>query len=126
MKRLVLAALVALSFSLAPVAVAQVDIGGGPGNEVDFPDDGTRTGRTPRIPGTGRTPGTERVPGSPRTEGTPRIPGTGRIPGTPRTGGDPSQLPRTGSAVATIAMDGAALLGAGLVFVRARRRLATN
>ena len=126
MKRFVLPALVAMFLSLAPVASAQVGVGGG--GSIDIPADtaGGRTGRTPRVEGSPRTPGTERIPGTPRTEGTPRIPGTGRIPGTPRVGDDPGRLPRTGVDAAMVAMDGAALLGAGLVLMRARRRLATN
>lgn len=141
MRRFVFAALVAACLSLAPVASAQVGVGStgsGGSNSPDLqqtdtpaelhggleaPDDDLARGRTPRIAGTGRTPGTERTPG------TGRIPGTGRTPGTPRTGGttgDPSSLPRTGVDATTVAMDGAALLGAGLLFLRARRRLATN
>jgi hypothetical protein len=141
MRRFVFVALVAAALSLAPVASAQVGVGGANGGGtgspdlqqtdtpaelhggLEAPDDDLARGRTPRTPGTGRIPGTGRTPGTERT------PGTGRIPGTPRVGvtdGHPSSLPRTGVDATTVAMDGAALLGAGLLFLRARRRLATN
>jgi hypothetical protein len=141
MKRFVFVALVAAALSLAPFASAQVGVGSsGSGGEnspelqqtdspaelhggLEAPDDDLARGRTPRTPGTGRVPGTGRTPGTERT------PGTGRTPGTPRvgvTGHAPHSLPRTGVDAATVAMDGAALLGAGLLFLRARRRLATN
>ncbi len=115
MKRFVLPAVATVVLGLAPAAAAQVVVPSGGEATVN-----SGTSRTERVAGTGRTPGTGRTEGTGRTPGTP---GTGRTAGTPRTGGSPRELPSTGSPAALIAMDGAALLGAGLVLVRTRRRL---
>lgn len=88
------------------------------------------TGRTPGTPrqesAQGRTPGTGRTAGTPRQESTQgrteRIPGTGRTPGTPRTGRP--GLPATGMDPASIAQDAAALVAAGALMIRLRRRFA--
>ena len=124
MKRFVLPVIAVAVLGLSPAVSAQVVGGEG---DVDMGDGRTgRTPRTERIPGTGRTPRTERIPGTGRTERIPGTPRTERIPGTPRVGDDDvRRLPKTGSPVAAIAMDGVTMLGAGLVLLRARRRLQT-
>lgn len=104
MKRFIAPAVAALVLSLAPAVVAQEG----------------RTPGEPREPGTGRTAG---APGEPGTPGTGRTAGAPREAGTPRTGGEsPRSLPTTGFA-GDLAVDGAALLGAGLVLMRTRRRI---
>ena len=103
MRRRVLLIATVAALSIVPPAAAQVVVPDG--GDVDVNSGSGRTARTERTPGTGRTAG------------------TGRTPGTPRVGDRGPQLPKTGSPIATIALDGITLLGAGSLLLRYRRRL---